>query len=521
MHLYHQLPWVRFLSLILLAGLSACRGTTTTPTPSLVRAPTFTLAPARTPLPTQTLVPTHTPQPTYTPSPTYTPTPSASPAPTATDTPLPTPTIQLPRLAFTPLPFTPELILPINANRVTELARWDTADAGWWLAPDGTPMMEQDQPATNIEDIEFSNDGKSLVLIPGVSLPSGAGNEIEPIVNHGGPNCSFSAYCIVDETGEKKCGGPGVLQINTEDGTPNNFLSLEGMLNLRLSPYSKTLTVQYEEEGNCSYHLLQLPEGNELLHIIPLIPHSTFGYSTNGNYFWAGDNDGNFAIYDSKLGTLITDMKFEWKSLDNEYTTPKVKYADYEIVGQPAGYAFQILAVSPERDTLISAIVKTGYEKTRHTNERVTQYSQAIGKLQITLWKLPYGPRMHTLVRKSDWSGNVTASFSPDGKMVAVYSSRKTAIGVYSTTDGKLLHNLGNPIVEYSRLEFTPDGQILLASSGGVLDLWDIQQEELLTNITPDAEIVLWAVSQDGKYIATVSHHDLTYSIIQLWGVAP
>jgi len=111
------------------------------------------------------------------------------------------------------------------------------------------------------------------------------------------------------------------------------------------------------------------------------------------------------------------------------------------------------------------------------------------------------------------WGNNV--SFSPDGKYIAVAS-------VDCTT--KLWDLSGNLVREFrhehpvGNVSFSPNGQLLATTSGGVVRLWDFSGNQITEFLAHEKdEVNSLSFSPDGRYIATGSH-DLTAKLWDLSG---
>jgi WD40 repeat protein len=120
-------------------------------------------------------------------------------------------------------------------------------------------------------------------------------------------------------------------------------------------------------------------------------------------------------------------------------------------------------------------------------------------------------------------SGVVSASFSPDGSVVAALSSGGD-VSIFDVTTGRLLRTLRGGETGF-KLAFSGDGQRLAASTGDFAFVWDVGSgRELLKathaasseTLTPQQWIVDVAISADGKFLTYAASGD---SLVRLWNI--
>jgi WD40 repeat protein len=120
-------------------------------------------------------------------------------------------------------------------------------------------------------------------------------------------------------------------------------------------------------------------------------------------------------------------------------------------------------------------------------------------------------------------SAVVSASFSPDGNVVAALSSGGV-VSIFDVTTGKLLRALRGGETGF-KLAFSGDGQRLAASTGDFAFVWDVSSgRELLKathaasteTLTPQQWIVDVAVSPDGKFLTYAARGD---SLVRVWNI--
>jgi WD40 repeat protein len=112
------------------------------------------------------------------------------------------------------------------------------------------------------------------------------------------------------------------------------------------------------------------------------------------------------------------------------------------------------------------------------------------------------------------------ATFSPDGKLLAVASSQAFA----RIWDAATLHQLGDLrgfLQSVSSLAFSPDGQRLVTGSDGkeAIKLWDVEShEEVLTLEGQGSGFSTPAFSPDGAVLGSMnSPGESKRSILHLW----
>ncbi len=89
-----------------------------------------------------------------------------------------------------------------------------------------------------------------------------------------------------------------------------------------------------------------------------------------------------------------------------------------------------------------------------------------------------------------------SVAVSPDGQLLAA-GNESSAISLFSVQTGKKLYLLGLPIRHTEGLTFSPDNTRLLSSTGGNLNLWQIDTGELVKYLGLGA----YAFSPDGQTI--------------------
>ncbi|KAJ5505831.1 NACHT nucleoside triphosphatase [Penicillium expansum] len=153
------------------------------------------------------------------------------------------------------------------------------------------------------------------------------------------------------------------------------------------------------------------------------------------------------------------------------------------------------LACSPDGG-LIASIMKFG---------EINLWSTVTGTLRQS-WKTGIGES--TLI--------YGLAFSPDGKLLALGSSKGTSL--WSMSSGTLSKALPNQLWSPSRPAFSPDGTALLlqdkSTQPSTLGLWDIAQSRFMQNLEGHIDgLKSLVISHNGQIVATGSDN----GILRLW----
>src|SRR5262249_8483735 len=114
------------------------------------------------------------------------------------------------------------------------------------------------------------------------------------------------------------------------------------------------------------------------------------------------------------------------------------------------------------------------------------------------------GPKVKKLIHFQEPDHRSCMALSPDGKALAVGSSRETAIRIIDAATGKELHNLAGHTGGVSYLSFLPAGKSLVSGGGdSVVRLWDAANGKKLREFKGlERGVSGLAVSPDGKTLA-------------------
>jgi WD40 repeat protein len=133
----------------------------------------------------------------------------------------------------------------------------------------------------------------------------------------------------------------------------------------------------------------------------------------------------------------------------------------------------------------------------------------------FSFWSVDSGQLDRTLY---DWVG---FSFSPDGRFIAALvetgaGSENGELNIFDAATFKWIKTLAKDAdsLWYAYPAFSPDGQILAASTGDNVILWETQGWKELASLPASSPTGL-AFSPDGRILATYIHS----GAVQLWGV--
>ncbi len=133
----------------------------------------------------------------------------------------------------------------------------------------------------------------------------------------------------------------------------------------------------------------------------------------------------------------------------------------------------------------------------------------------FSFWSVDSGQLDRTLY---DWVG---FSFSPDGQFIAALvetgvGSDKGELNIFDAATFKWIKTLAKDAdsLWYAYPAFSPDGQILAASCGDKVILWETQAWKELASLPASSPTGL-AFSPDGRTLTTYTHA----GTVQLWGV--
>ena len=95
-------------------------------------------------------------------------------------------------------------------------------------------------------------------------------------------------------------------------------------------------------------------------------------------------------------------------------------------------------------------------------------------------------------------------AYSPDGKRVAIHTSRPDLLNVFDTTTAKSVWPKAVPATDIGNIAFSfPDGERLAGCSGNIVTIWDAEtgtERQSLTGHTDRVETVAFSPMVTDRY---------------------
>lgn len=134
------------------------------------------------------------------------------------------------------------------------------------------------------------------------------------------------------------------------------------------------------------------------------------------------------------------------------------------------------------------------------------KYLLTAGKDGIHLWNAKTGEMIRQF---GDLHDVFRATFSPDGRYVLSTASGTDdgKARLWETSTGQLVHEYQSTLGPMNGLDFSPDGNYIIADGGdNIVHIWDTQTGKELRQLIGHTGVIFTEVfSPDGKYIATAS----------------
>jgi WD40 repeat protein len=395
---------------------------------------------------------------------------------------------------------------------MVELARWE-------FAQPIKPYSIFTDPVYPNGVMAFSADSASLFVVT-------AQKDDSAFSALGGGTCFFFEYdfiCPPDEgeSGHIPCGTVGINRVHLTDGALMEYLPIEltsEPVKWLLSPAGDVLA-EFSVAYGCPINLRVLSDSLTGLQITPNIAPFSQGYTDN-SLLWIANDQGDVAKYSADMSGFSPAVHLDWKPAASELDGWKANYED-TLVSED-GYGFEAIAMSPYGKYLLTMISNGGSGKV------TTQYGVHFspdGEVMIYLWNLAGNKHVGGFREPLlEWWGSpgsyhprgVSSAFSPDEKQLAIYQA-SLPVRVYDPSNGRLISAFGSPDAGYTGLVYTPDSRVLIVVGKFTVELWDPVRGEQLSTLAATGVIENFAISQDGRYLAALTHQ----GIIQIWGIAP
>src|SRR5262249_21623863 len=112
-----------------------------------------------------------------------------------------------------------------------------------------------------------------------------------------------------------------------------------------------------------------------------------------------------------------------------------------------------------------------------------------------------------------------SGAFAPDGETLAAGVGAQQ-VCVWEVETGKLIRQFRGADGAVHHLVFSPDGRTLVGSADHVVQVWDVQAGKETGRITPPRTFEDFALSPDGKTLATASRDKKASVSLCLWEIA-
>ncbi len=171
---------------------------------------------------------------------------------------------------------------------------------------------------------------------------------------------------------------------------------------------------------------------------------------------------------------------------------------DKLIVSTTNGLFIQDL-LAPKNSTFILTGENT--DKLAFSPDGTILASWSSRKQWVNLWRTSDWKLQQTIVDPSENNpvGISGLAFSPDGKLMATGSS-EGLIRLWNIPDGTLMRSFTHPDTSFNNLKFSADGKLLLAALGNQVDIRRISDGELLDTVDiKDEHVRDMAITPDGS----------------------
>jgi RNA polymerase sigma factor (sigma-70 family) len=210
-------------------------------------------------------------------------------------------------------------------------------------------------------------------------------------------------------------------------------------------------------------------------------------FSSDGKLLACSTSDGHCRLWDLALSKEV-------RRLTNEPPGKDSLHAIFAPNGGP-------MAVLGYQDHSIRLFDASGVKEIRRFKEEATEG--------------------HKLTSPSGWLSIVSVTFSPDGKILAVFRETEGRIDLWDVERGNRLRTLASGLSHKPTfLQFSPDGTKLMSAGGNlysgdnIVRVWDVLGgKEILSPTGHSSGVKSIAISPDGNTVATAGRD----GIIHLW----
>jgi len=266
------------------------------------------------------------------------------------------------------------------------------------------------------------------------------------------------------------------------------------------------------------------------------------GYeSTHQNLKFDFSSDGNYLVSESTSDRLTDQV--EIFDVKNNKSIKKIKLNTFDflqkILLSPNGKYFALGFYNGTMqiwDTLkgsLIRIIKAHNTAIHGISFYNAEYVATSGKGPVKIWSLATGKLVSVLELEEDVKGyHEVLSFSPDGRFVISTSftdsdpkNHKKSINIWEVKSARLYKSIQGHSDIYNSATFSPDGKLIAVTGFRKIELWNTKNWEFIQSL--EYKTTSWmtktAYSPDGNYLAIANRKNRNknqfYNYIYMWNI--